>query len=340
MVGSRRPWTIAAICFLSLAVLAGGLFAYFTKEPLEPMASVAPSLRMNELAIRLDPILPSKPDIEVMRRSESSDAVDPKMFEIDGPRSSSQATIEQRSRVEFDMGPPMARMAPPPVAQPAPRPPARPAEREEIAAAARPAELDEAAVEAEVARRAKPAVVKFEIETKMAMGQVYEAKLEILRPGGGRESLITGAPELNERVQILNKARATISSAHMKIERLLPEWQEIPTGGRGFWTWKVEPQKPGKAQLLVLVEHAGTFDKQERIFNVEQFPKTIEIEVGFWQSVQEAIAGFSPSITAIAAIAGALGGIAASVAAGLAWLRNRRKEPGEGDDDSHGLPAT
>jgi hypothetical protein len=170
MVGSRRPWTIAAICFLSLAVLAGGLFAYFTKEPLEPMASVAPSLRMNELAIRLDPILPSKPDIEVMRRSESSDAVDPKMFEIDAPRSSSQATIEQRSRVEFDMGPPMARMAPPPVAQPAPRPPARPAEREEIAAAARPAELDEAAVEAEVARRAKPAVVKFEIETKMAMG--------------------------------------------------------------------------------------------------------------------------------------------------------------------------
>jgi membrane associated rhomboid family serine protease len=110
-----------------------------------------------------------------------------------------------------------------------------------------------------------------------------------------------------------------------------------PHGRPGFWTWKVEPQKPGKAQLLVLVEHAGTFDKQERIFNVEQFPKTIEIEVGFWQSVQEAIAGFSPSITAIA---GALGGIAASVAAGLAWLRNRRKEPGKGDDDSHGLPAT
>ena len=188
----------------------------------------------------------------------------------------------------------MARMAPPPVAQPAPRPPARPAERERIAAAARPAELDEAAVEAEVARRAKPAVVKFEIETKMAMGPVYEAKLEILRPGGGRESLITGTPELNERVRILNKARATISSAHMKIERLLPEWQEIPTGGRGFWTWKVEPQKPGKAQLLVLVEHAGTFDKQERIFNVEQFPKTIEIEVGFWQSVQEALRDSRP----------------------------------------------
>ena len=52
---------------------------------MEPMASVAPPLRMNELAIRVDPILPNKPDIEVMRRSELSDVVDPKMFEIDGP---------------------------------------------------------------------------------------------------------------------------------------------------------------------------------------------------------------------------------------------------------------
>ena len=99
------------------------------------------------------------------------------------------------------------------------------------------------------------------------------------------------------------------------------------------------PQKPGKAELLVLVEHAGTFDKQERIFNVEQFPKTIEIEVTWWQSIQEAIAGFSPSITAIGGIVAALAGIVASVAGGLAWLRNRRK-PGKRDDDSHGLPAT
>ena len=248
MVGSRRSWTIAAICFLTLVVLAGGF--YVTRGPLEPMASVAPPLRMNELAIRVDPILPNKPDIEVMRRSELSDVVDPKMFEIDGPHSSSQATIEQRSRVEFEMAPPMARMAPPPVAQPAPRPPARPAEREQIAAAARPAELDEAAVEAEVARRAKPAVVKFEIETKMAMGQVYEAKLEILRPGGGRESLITGTPELNERVQILNKARATISSAHMKIERLLPEWQENPHGRPGVLDLEGRTSEAGESPAV------------------------------------------------------------------------------------------
>ena len=184
------------------------------------------------------------------------------------------------------------------------------------ATSAAPVPMDESVVEAEVARRAKPADVKFEIETKMAMGQVYEAKLEILRPGGGRQTLITGSPEINERVQILNKARATISSAHLKIERLLPEWQEIPTGGRGLWTWKVEPQKPGKTQLLVLVEHAGTFDNKERVFNVEQFPRTIEIEVGFWQSIHEAIAGVSPSIAAIGTIVAALAGIAGAVAGG------------------------
>jgi hypothetical protein len=200
--------------------------------------------------------------------------------------------------------------------------------------------MDDAAVEAEVAKRAKPADIKFEIETKMAMGQVYEAKLEILRPGSGRKSLIAGAPEIDERVQILNKARATISSAHLKIERLLPEWQEIPTGGRGFWHWKVEPQRPGKTQVLVLVEHAGIFDNKDRVFNVEQFPRTIEIEVGFWQSIHEAITGLSPSIAAIGTIVAALAGIAGAVAGGWAWLRNRRQRTGRSEDDPHDVPAT
>jgi hypothetical protein len=205
---------------------------------------------------------------------------------------------------------------------------------------ATPLPMDDSAIEAEVAKRAKPAEVKFEVETKMAMGQVYEAKLEILRPGGARPSLIKGIPEINERVQILNKARATISSAHLKIERLLPEWQEIPTGGRGYWTWKVEPQKAGKTQLLVLVEHAGTFDKIERIFNVEQFPRTIEIEVGFWQSVGEAITGVSPSVAALGTMAAAVAGLAGIGAGAWAWIRGRRREAQKDGGGSHESPVT
>jgi hypothetical protein len=151
-------------------------------------------------------------------------------------------------------------------AQPSPAPTEAPAA---------PAQMDDAAIEAEVAKRAKPADIKFDIATKMAMGQVYEAKLEILRPGGERGTLIRGTPEINERVQILNKARATISSAHLKIERLLPEWQEIPSGGRGFWTWKVEPQKPGKAELVVLIEHAATSTTGSTSLTLNSSPRSL-----------------------------------------------------------------
>jgi hypothetical protein len=209
-----------------------------------------------------------------------------------------------------------------------------------IATSAAPVPMDDAAIEAAVAKSAKPAQVKFDVETKMAMGQVYEARLEIRRPEAGKESLFSsGTPEIDTRVQILNRARATISSAHLKIERLLPEWQDMTTGGRGYWTWKVEPQTRGKATLIVLVEHLGTFDGKERIFNVEQFPKTILIEVGFWQGVQEAITGVSPSIAAMGTIAGALVAIGGAGAGVWAWLRSRRRGGG-GDDDSHGIATT
>jgi hypothetical protein len=325
-----RPYRILGACALllvaaAIAALAIGFWQSERQSSVSHNASVSlPELKRPEIAVI--PI-PSEPrpytpgGIRVETPSNTS--------ALTGDRGTVAANAPRDSGGASTPLPPTAAAPPPQIAR-----------QESTAASAASAAMDESVVEAEVARRAKPADVKFEIETKMAMGQVYEAKLEILRLGGGRQTLITGSPEINERVQILNKARATISSAHLKIERLLPEWQEIPTGGRGLWTWKVEPQKPGKTQLLVLVEHAGTFDNKERVFNVEQFPRTIEIEVGFWQSIHEAIAGVSPSIAAIGTIVAALAGIAGAVAGGWAWLRNRRRETGGDKDDSHGVTAT
>ena len=68
--------------------------------------------------------------------------------------------------------------------------------------------LDDAAVEAEVVKLGQPAEVKFDVAIKMATGQVYEAKLEILRSGGGKASLIRDTPELMERVQIFEQSKS------------------------------------------------------------------------------------------------------------------------------------
>ena len=108
-------------------------------------------------------------------------------------------------------------------------------------------DLDEEAIEAEVKRREKPAEVKFDIATKMEVGTIYPARLEVLREGA--KSAIDGTPELYQQVQILNKVSASISSPFMKIELLTPAWQEISAGKRGYWTWRIEPQTPGKAEI-------------------------------------------------------------------------------------------
>jgi hypothetical protein len=188
-----------------------------------------------------------------------------------------------------------------------------------------PVAMDDAAIDAKVSRRAKPAEVRFYVATTMAVGKIYEATLEILRPNV-KPSM--DEPELAERVTILNKAKASISSAFLKIDRLTDDWQEIPASGRGVWLWRIEPQIPGTAQLVVMVQHAGTFDKVEHVWTVEHFPRTIQIEISWWESAQRTLSDLSPPMQGLTALIGAAVAVSGAAYGSWVWLRKRRRSSG------------
>jgi hypothetical protein len=191
-----------------------------------------------------------------------------------------------------------------------------------------------------VKQLAKPARVDFKIEpaetvqrpleiplVKMRMGEVYEARLEILRPSAKPVIDSKQQSAIAVDVQIMDRVAASLESGVVTITRSRnDEWQEIPDGGRGFWVWKLEPQRPGTGRLYLTLQHAVLLDKERtRVFNVDFFPHAIEIEIGWWHRVSTFFAGISPTADAIAKVIGA---VVAACGAGYGlhvWLRKRRR---------------
>jgi hypothetical protein len=194
------------------------------------------------------------------------------------------------------------------------------------------AEIDLAAM---VRAVAKPAQVNFQIDTKMRLGQVYEARLEIVRPDTVRKLSEAANTVISEQVTILDKVRTSLESAHLNVTALSERWQDISLGNRAMWIWRVEPTHVGKATLVVSVVHAGTFRGEEREWSVEHFPNIIDIEVGWWQGVKIAVAGFAPIAQTSAAILSASSVLCGGIYAVLVWWRKRRHpEPARADEIS------
>ena len=111
----------------------------------------------------------------------------------------------------------------------------------------RPQPAEESAILAEVIKREKPVDIRFDVATKTAMGKVYQAKLEVLRTGQGGESRVSSEPVIFAQVQILDKIGASVTSTFLTVTPMQKsEWQDISRGGRGYWTWRIEPQRPAR----------------------------------------------------------------------------------------------
>lgn len=179
------------------------------------------------------------------------------------------------------------------------------------------------AIENALAASSRPTRVEFNLPTRMELGETYEARLFI---GSSQGASSDDKPVISTEVKLANRVRALIESAHLKIERLSPEWQELHGSAPGLWVWRVEPVRAGQIELFVTVQHGLVVDGIERNVTAHRFPQKVVIDVTLWQQTRRALAGVSPATQVLTAATTAAGAIGTAVWATWGFWHKRRKQ--------------
>lgn len=181
------------------------------------------------------------------------------------------------------------------------------------------------AIANELAASSRLTRVEFSLPTRMELGETYEARL-FIGSGAGQGVSSDEKPAISTEVMLANRVRAMIESAHLKIERLSSEWQELHGTAPGLWVWRVEPVRRGQVELFVTVQHGLVVDGIERNVTAQRFPQKVVIDVTLWQQTRRALAGASPATQVLTAVTTALGAIGTAVWATWGFWRDRRKQ--------------
>lgn len=172
--------------------------------------------------------------------------------------------------------------------------------------------------------------LEFHVARRMSLGETYEARLGITVPEAESATLQSkeaGPPAITTLVAISDRVRASVESAHLKIQKLSKEEQELPSGASALWMWSLEPTRVGKVDIVVSVQHRVQVDGADRWVTVRHFPQTVIVDVTWWHQTKAVLASVPPAAQGAAALVTALGAAATGYwALHSNWSRKRRKK--------------
>lgn len=177
----------------------------------------------------------------------------------------------------------------------------------------------------------RPVAIEFTVEQRMSMGVPYEARLVL--GDDGIESLRTGYnPSAKfQDVEVVDRVRVVIESAHFKVQQLSDEWQEYQAHNPIVWLWRLEALRPGQSAFVVKVQRQVMTRGTERLVTVRAFTQVAVVEIDWWARTTFLLSSIPPAIQGVAAAVTALGAFG-----GLwAWLRKKRRRKRKAAKSSH-----
>jgi hypothetical protein len=170
----------------------------------------------------------------------------------------------------------------------------------------------------------RSAMLDVVVATRMRMGDNYEARVTI-GSGAAIRGASRTAPVETAQVQIMDRGRALIESAHFKIERLSDEWQELHAGAGGLWMWRIEPLRPGTYEIIFTVQHSTKIKGVERQFTVSHFAQAALVEANWLQNAKMIFDGMPIAGQVAASLTTVAGLIGGGFAAARAWWKRKRR---------------